>query len=201
VNRAPTGTLPGMQSLPGDVPAIRTERVELVSMSLAFMKALQAGDLEAAAREIGAALAPGMREDLANFLSYRIPDLEADPTAQRWLGRAIVLTHGDGRREVIGTIGFHAPPDETGRVEIGYRVEPGFRRRGIATECIRALLAWAEAQGIHRFRASVSPDNDASLAIIRSFGFHQVGVQMDEVDGEELVFHLDRPAADGASPA
>jgi ribosomal-protein-alanine N-acetyltransferase len=188
-----TGILAAMQHRPPDVPAIRTERVELVSMSLAFMQALVAGDLDAAAREIGADLPPGMREDLRNFLGYRIPALEADPASQPWLGRAIVLTHPDGRREVIGTIGFHAPPDEIGRVEIGYRVEAGYRRRGFATECVRALLAWAESQGIHRFRASVASGNVASLAIIRSFGFHQVGVQVDEIDGEELVFDLDRP--------
>ncbi len=182
-----------MQDHSSPVPTIRTERVELVSMSLAFMRSLVAGDEDAAARELGASLPSGMREDLANFLSYRIPDLEADPASQPWLGRAIVVTHPDGRREVIGTIGFHAPPDETGRVEIGYRVEAAYRRRGIATECIRALLAWAQARGTYRFRASVAPDNVASLAIIRAFGFEQVGVQMDEIDGEELVFHLDRP--------
>ena len=186
-----TGILPAMQPPSPDVPAIRTDRVELVSMSLPFMQALVAGDLDAAARELGAALPPGMREDLRNFLGYRIPVLEADPASRPWLGRAIVVTHPDGRREVIGTIGFHAPPDETGRVEIGYRVEAAFRRRGIASECIRALLAWAESQGIHRFRASVAPGNVASLAIIRSLGFHQVGVQVDEIDGEELVFELD----------
>jgi ribosomal-protein-alanine N-acetyltransferase len=182
---------------PQIVPAIRTRRVELVSMSLAFMQALLAGDLDAATREAGAALPPDLREQLRNFLAYRIPALETDPASRPWLGRTIVWTHPDGRREVIGTIGFHAPPDETGRVEIGYRVEPAYRRRGIATECVGALLAWAEQQGVHRFRASVSPGNDASLAVIRSFGFHQVGVQLDEIDGEELVFHLDRPPADG----
>lgn len=187
-----------MQQRSSDVSAIRTERVELVSMSLAFMRALAAGDLDAAAHEMGASLPEGMREDLRNFLAYRIPTLEADPASQAWLGRAIVWTHPDLRREVIGSIGFHAPPDATGRVEIGYRVEPAFRRRGIATECVGAMLAWAESQGIHRFRASVAPANDASLAIIRSFGSRQVGVQMDEIDGEELVFHLDRPS-DGVS--
>ncbi|MCJ7709712.1 MAG: GNAT family N-acetyltransferase, partial [Chloroflexi bacterium] len=174
-----------MQDHSSSVPAIRTERVDLVSMSLPFMQALVAGDEDAAAREMGAALPPGMREDLTHFLSYRIPALEADPASQPWLGRAMVATHPDGRRQVIGTIGFHAPPDETGRVEIGYRVEAAFRRRGIATECIVALLAWAQARGTYRFRASVAPDNVASLAIIRAFGFEQVGVQMDEIDGEE----------------
>jgi RimJ/RimL family protein N-acetyltransferase len=106
----------------------------------------------------------------------------------------MVWTHPNGRRETIGTIGFHGPPDEGGRVEIGYRVEPGFRRHGIATEAVRALLAWAEAQGIHRFRASVAPANDPSLAIIANLGFREVGTQMDEIDGLELVFELDRPA-------
>jgi RimJ/RimL family protein N-acetyltransferase len=187
-----------MQPRSPDVPAIRTERTELVSMSLPFMRALLAGDLDSAAREMGADLPPGMPEDLRNFLGYRIPTLEADPASRPWLGRAIVLTNPDGRREVIGTIGFHAPPGETGRVEIGYRVEAAFRRRGIATECIRALLAWAQSQGIHRFRASVAPGNVASLAIIRSLGFQRVGVQVDEIDGEELVFDLDRPPGEEA---
>lgn len=163
-------------------------------MSMAFMRALQAGDVAAASREIGAEVPADMPDDLRDFLAYRIPDLEADPSIQPWLGRAIVWTHPDGRREAIGTIGFHRPPDDDGRVEIGYRVEPGFRRRGIASEAVAALLAWAEAQGIHKFRASVAPGNVASLAIISGLGFREVGTQMDEIDGLELVFELDRPS-------
>jgi predicted acetyltransferase len=190
------GRLDPMESRQPIVASIRTERVELVSMSLAFMQALVAGDLDTATREMGADLPSDIAEDLHNFLSYRIPDLLADPSIQPWLGRGIIWGHTEGRRELIGTIGFHKGPDETGRVEIGYRIEPGFRRRGIATECVRALLAWAESQGVHRFRASVAPGNVASLAIIRSFGFHQVGIQMDEIDGEELVFDLDRPTGE-----
>jgi RimJ/RimL family protein N-acetyltransferase len=192
--KAAAGTLARMESRQPVVASIRTERVELVSMSLAFMHALVAGDLDTAAREMGADLPAGIAEDLHNFLNYRVPALEADPSRQPWLGRGIIWSHPSGRREFIGTIGFHNGPDETGRVEIGYRIEPAFRRRGIATECVRALLAWAETQGVHRFRASVAPANVASLAIIRSFGFHQAGVQMDEIDGEELVFLLDRPS-------
>ncbi len=190
-----TGILAAMPDRPSDPPSIPTERLELVSMSLEFMKALEAGESDEAARLMQAQLPDDMAEDLANFLRYRIPELERDPSIRPWLGRSMVWTHPDGRREVIGTIGFHAPPDGDGRVEIGYRVEPAWRRKGIATECARALLAWAESQGVHRFRASVAPDNTASLAVIDSFGFRRVGEQMDEVDGLELVFHLDRPAA------
>jgi ribosomal-protein-alanine N-acetyltransferase len=175
-----------------DVPPIRTARVELVSMSMPFMLMLYARDLDGAAAEIGATVPPGLRDQLDTFLQFRIADLELDPTAQPWLGRAIVMTDPEGTRRVIGTAGFHSPPDADGRVEIGYRVEPAYRRQGIASEVVRALFDWAAREhGVRKFRASVSPTNVPSLAIIRGFGFHQVGVQMDDVDGEELVFELD----------
>lgn len=160
-------------------------------MSLAFMRDLRAGDFEAASRELGAAVPRTLREDLDDFLGYRIPTLEADPSIQPWIGRVIVATLPDGRREAIGTIGFHAPPDASGRVEIGYSVEPSWRRLGVASECVDALLAWAVSQGVTRFRASVAPGNEPSLAIIRRLGFREVGSQIDEIDGLELVFELD----------
>jgi RimJ/RimL family protein N-acetyltransferase len=172
------------------VPSIRTERFELVSMSLAFMHHLVARDLAAAEAELDAVIPVDFPDRLDAFLQFRIADLSADPAAQPWLGRSIVLTEPDGLRLVIGSAGFHAPPGPDGRVEIGYRVEPGYRRQGVATEVARALFDWAHDNGVDRFRASVAPDNVASLAIIRGFGFQQVGVQIDDIDGEELVFHL-----------
>jgi RimJ/RimL family protein N-acetyltransferase len=175
-----------------DVPPIRTARFELVSMSLRFMRLLVARDLDAAAAEIGATVPPDLPDQLDHFLQFRIADLEVDPAAQPWLGRAIVLTEPDGTRRVIGSAGFHTPPGADGRVEVGYRVEPGFRRQGIASEVVRALFDWAAGErGVDRFRAAVAPDNVGSLAIIRGLGFRQTGVQIDDIDGEELVFELD----------
>jgi RimJ/RimL family protein N-acetyltransferase len=175
-----------------DVPPIPTTRFELVSMSMRFMSLLLARDLEGAADEIGASIPADMADRLDNFLQFRIADLEVDATAQPWLGRAIVLTEPDGARRAIGSAGFHAPPDVDGRVEVGYRVEPDYRRQGVASEVVRALFDWAGMEhGVTKFRASVSPDNVPSLAIIRGLGFRQVGVQMDDIDGEELVFELD----------
>jgi RimJ/RimL family protein N-acetyltransferase len=175
-----------------DVPPIRTARFELVSMSLRFMRLLVARDLDAAAAEIGATVPPDLPDQLDHFLQFRIADLEVDPAAQPWLGRAIVLTEPDGTRRVIGSAGFHTPPGADGRVEVGYRVEPEFRRRGIASEVVRALFDWAAGErGVDRFRAAVAPDNVGSLAIIRGLGFRQTGVQIDDIDGEELVFELD----------
>jgi hypothetical protein len=39
----------------------------------------------------------------------------------------------------------------------------------------------------------VGPWNTPSLGLIRGLGFKRVGVQIDEVDGKELVFELERP--------
>ena len=173
------------------VPPIPTARFELRSMSLAFMRAMVAWDLEAAQAEIGAIVPADLPETLDTFLQFRIADLSADPAAQPWLGRAIVLTEDDGTDRIIGSCGFHSPPEPDGRVEVGYRVEPTWRRRGVASEVVRALFDWAHAQGVDRFRASVAPDNVGSLAIITGLGFRQTGVQIDDIDGKELVFELD----------
>jgi len=174
-----------------NVPPIPTPRFELVSMSLRFMELLVARDLRAAETEIGAIVPVEMPDTLDNFLQFRISDLSVDPQAQPWLGRAIVLTESDGTRRIVGSCGFHTPPGPDGRVEVGYNIQPPYRRQGVATEVVHALFDWAHGHGVDRFRASVSPGNVGSLAIIRGLGFRQVGVQIDDIDGEELVFELD----------
>lgn len=157
-----------------------------------FMLMLVERDVAGAAAEIGAALPADLPDQLEHFLQYRIADLQRDPAAQPWLGRAIVLTEPNGSRRAIGTAGFHTPPDAEGRVEVGYRVEPAYRRQGVATEVVHALFDWAAREhGVTKFRAAVAPDNVPSLKIIRSLGFREVGVQIDDVDGKELVFELD----------
>jgi ribosomal-protein-alanine N-acetyltransferase len=79
-------------------------------------------------------------------------------------------------------------------VEVGYTVDPGHRRRGYATAILTALLERAAAEpAVRVVRASISPDNVASLATIAKFGFTRVGEQWDEEDGLELLF--ERPAA------
>ena len=173
------------------VPPIATPRYALVSMSVRFMRLLLARDLVPAATEIGAAVPSDLPDRLDGFLQFRLADLAEDPGAQPWLGRAIVAPEPGGAR-VIGSVGFHAPPDGAGLVEVGYHVEPEYRRRGVATEAVRALFDWASREhGVHRFRAAIALDNEASLAVVARLGFHQVGVQRDDVDGTELLFELD----------
>ena len=163
-------------------------------MTVPFMKALARDDVAGAATEIGASVPEDMPEYLGDFLRYRLAQLAVDPTIRQWLGRAMVTTADDGARHVIGSIGFHGAPDDQRRLEIGYKVEPSFRRQGIAREAVAAMFDWAyHEHGIRRFVASISPGNDASLGLAAGFGFEQVGEQMDEIDGLELVFETTWP--------
>jgi ribosomal-protein-alanine N-acetyltransferase len=90
--------------------------------------------------------------------------------------------------EMAGYANFHAPPEDRGWVEIGYQIRPEFRRRGYAFEAVIAMFLWAAERGVDRFRASVSPGNEPSLAMVRKMGFSRVGQQWDDVDGLEFVF-------------
>lgn len=114
--------------------------------------------------------------------------IAADPSAEPLLVRAIV----DRRTGVVvGHAGFHAAPDARGMVEIGYTVLEDYRRRGYATATVGFLLREAASRGARVVRASVSPKNEASLSVVRRLGFVQVGQQVDDEDGLELVFERD----------
>ena len=180
------------------VPSVRSERLELESMSVPFMQALVARDLAAAEREIGAHVPAWLPDQLDHFLQYRLAQLAVDPSIREWLGRAMVMTDDAARRRIVGTIGFHGPPDPQQRVEIGYSVDPVYRRQGLAREAVRAMFDWAAAtHGIRRFIASISPGNEPSLRLVQGFGFVQTGSQMDDIDGLELVFEADWPQMSG----
>jgi ribosomal-protein-alanine N-acetyltransferase len=171
------------------IPPIHSARLDLVSMSVEFMHASLTGDLVSASALVGAALPETWPGRSARTMRYRLDQLASDPSALPWLLRAVVLR--DPVRKVIGHIGFHAPPDDLRRVEVGYSIDAYHRRQGYATEAVQALFDWArQAHGVHHFKASIGPSNTASLALARKLGFTQTGSQWDEEDGEELVFEL-----------
>jgi [ribosomal protein S5]-alanine N-acetyltransferase len=158
---------------------ILTERSELVPLAPAILELIERGDAHGAARELDAEVPEGWTETIP--ARRRLEQLAADPSEQPWLVRAAVLR---ARRQVIGSVGFHGPPDARAHVEIGYDVVPAERRKGFAREAIAGLTAWAFASGKARVCvASVSPRNAASLALVQSLGFRQVGEQIDEEDG------------------
>lgn len=165
------------------------KQVRFVELSGAAMSALLAGSLSAASGMTGVALTRYFVTDKARWLwRYRLGQIAADPGHARWMTRQAVI--GDNEA-VVGHCGFHGPPDEVGMVEIGYSVAPEFRRQGYARAMLIELLRRAAADpAVTTVRATISPDNAASLATISGFGFVEVGEQWDEEDGRELIFEV-----------
>jgi ribosomal-protein-alanine N-acetyltransferase len=151
------------------------------------MAALADGDREGASAAAGLELPAFFTSTDCTWLwRLRLQQLAADPRRARWVARAAV-DRGTGR--VVGHAGFHGPPDATGMAEVGYAVDPLHRRRGYARAMVLELLRWARDEPqLATVRATISPDNVASLATIAGLGFVLVGQQDDEVDGLELVF-------------
>ncbi|WP_425314775.1 GNAT family N-acetyltransferase [Streptomyces ambofaciens] len=171
-------------------PLLRSpKRVRFVELAGGAMSALLAGDLSGAGREAGISLTEYFMTDSARWLwQFRLDQMAADPGHARWMVRQAVV--GDGGL-VVGHAGFHGPPDEAGMVEIGYSVAPDFRRQGYGRSALVELLRLAGAEPtVTTVRATIGPDNVASLATISGFGFVQVGEQWDEEDGLELVFEV-----------
>ncbi|MEV0702923.1 GNAT family N-acetyltransferase [Saccharopolyspora sp. NPDC050389] len=161
------------------------QRVRFVELAGRSMSALLAGDLPAA----GVALSEYFVTDRARWLwRMRLDQMAADPAQARWMVRFAVVG-ADG--SVVGHCGFHGPPDAAGMVEIGYSVAPEFRRRGYARAMLVELLRRAAADpAVETVRATIGPDNAASLATIAGFGFAEVGEQWDDEDGLEIIFEV-----------
>lgn len=174
--------------------AMRSERLDLPLLSLDQLDRLAAGDGASVGAELGAILPVPWLDEVRWLAGMRAQQLRLRPADAPWLLRAILLRMTEGAPHAIGYLNFHAGPDERGMVEVGYTLLPEARGQGYAIEAVRAAFDWASSvHGIHRFRASVTPDNERSLNLINKLGFHQTGEQWDAEDGLELVFELERP--------
>lgn len=156
----------------------------LVPLPIGALRALLDGNLESASTITGLSLTPYFVEHRWLW-DIRVPQIEQDPTAADWIARAAV----DGEM-VVGHVGFHGPPDTHGMVEVAYSVDPAHRRRGYGRAMLAAALAWARAERVLIVRATIGPENVASLATVARFPFALVGEQWDEEDGRELVYEL-----------
>ena len=139
--------------------SIATPRLKLLPLTPSLLRAVAGGDLAQVERQLGAPVGKGWEEGVPAKL--RLEQLAADPSEQPWLVRAMIASTP---RQVVGCVGFHAPPNDEGRVEIGYDIVVSERRKGYAREGIRALLDWAWATGrVRMCVASVSPETRPPL--------------------------------------
>jgi len=173
---------------------VLTERLALVSLPEGAMRDLVAGRTASTERRLRIRLPDDFAQRAHGLLQVRLRDVARDRGARPWLLRLIALRDGDPRT-AVGLIGFHGRADERGRAEVGYEIFEPFRRQRYAREAVAGLLGWATRRyGVRTFLAAIAPDNEPSMRLVLGMGFKQVGVQVDEEDGLELVYELDRSA-------
>jgi ribosomal-protein-alanine N-acetyltransferase len=162
---------------------------QLIQVPLPVLEALANGDLESAN-----SLSPHdhtpylISKECRGVWGMRRDQVTADPGDGVWVTRLLVDTETGG---IVGRAGFHGPPDQVGMLEVGYAIDPLFRRQGHARAALKILLEVAAGDSrVNVVRASVRPDNLASRALIDQYGFHVVGEQWDDEDGLEVILEV-----------
>ncbi len=164
-------------------------RVRIVHLTPEALAALAAGDLAAAKELTGLPLTPDtVSDDRIGVWRRRAVQVVETPAALPWVTGVLV---DDETGAVVGGAGFHAAPDADGMVEVGYGIDPAYRRRGYARAALLLMIDRARSDpSVHVFRVTVSPDNAASLGLVAQLPFVEVGEQWDDEDGLETIFEL-----------
>jgi RimJ/RimL family protein N-acetyltransferase len=163
--------------------------VRIIHLNGPAFRALAQGDLAAAEAVSPVALSTYLAGTECHGLwRMRSEQFEQDPASAAWVTG---IVWDERQCLAVGAAGFHGPPDSSGMVEIGYRIDPVHRRRGYARAALEALLARASREpGVRRVRVSIRPDNLPSSRLALQYDFRQIGEQWDDEDGLELVYEL-----------
>lgn len=166
------------------------QHVRIVHLTAPVFRALVSGDLGAANAVSPVPLSAYFAgPEWRRAWQRRSKQVEEDPASAAWVTGVI----WDEQQQVaVGRAGYHGPPDPSGMVEIGYAVDPTYRRRGYAPAALEALLHRAAREPqVHTVRVTISPDNVASHQLASQYGFTEVGEQWDDEDGLEIIYEVD----------
>ena len=186
--------------------ALRTPRLVLFPATTEVLQA-ELASAEALGRTLGV--------DVPTSWPPELYDADAVRWAIRWLA-----DHGDeadwclyyvaamptettsDRPALVGVAGYKGSPDVAGVVEIGYGVVPEQRRRGFASEAVRALVARAFADPrVTAVTAQTLAGLDASIGVLRGTGFAYDGRGNDPHEPTAIRFTLSREGYAESPPA
>ena len=164
--------------------------MRIVQLSPGALAALAEADLASADALSSVPLTPWLvSPEAIGTWRMRAAQVEDTPEDLDWVTGVL---WSETEQVAVGKAGFHAAPDEDGRVEVGYAVDPAYRRRGYARAALLTMLDRATADpAVRTLRAAVSPHNVASLGLIAQLPFVEVGEQWDDEDGLETIYELD----------
>jgi RimJ/RimL family protein N-acetyltransferase len=160
---------------------ISTSQLNLIPASVSMLEAELASPAELAAllaATVPDGWPPGEYDHSA--ISYFLDRVRENPEAASWYCWYALLRSNEGRI-LVGAAGFFGPPDENGRVEIGYSVVSSFAGQGYATEMVQALVQYAVDSGrVKQMIAHTSRDNIGSIRVLEKAGFVFIGAGQEE---------------------
>ena len=164
-----------------------TPRLQLVSPTTELLAA-EIGSTRALSRKLVARVPadwpPTFLEGVAPLF---LDQLHHHPDHDVWLGWYWIKRSCEREAATLIALGgFKGPPDEQGRVEVGYSVLSRWRGQGYASEGVQGLVSWAMQQpGVREVVARVERENPASMRVLEKCGLERVGEQ-----GSEVLFSL-----------
>lgn len=173
-------------------------RVRIVHLTAPVFLALANGDLATADAASPVRLSECFAaSEWRGVWKMRLKQVEENPASAAWVTGVI---WDEVQQVAVGRAGYHGPPDSSGMVEIGYAVDPAYRRRGYARAALEALLQRAAREPqVRTVRVTISPDNVASYRLASQYGFTEVGEQWDDEDGLEIIYEVDAKRRDTAA--
>lgn len=162
---------------------------QLVQIPLPVIDALGDGDLNSARSLFTQALTPYLvGDECRSVWRRRSAQIKDDPQDALWVTRLVIDSETGA---VLGRAGYHGQPNHDGMVEVGYAIDPLYRRQGHARAALKILLdVGANNPHVKVVRATVRPDNLPSKKLLDQCGFREVGEQWDEEDGLEIILEV-----------
>jgi acetyl coenzyme A synthetase (ADP forming)-like protein len=139
------------------------------------------------------ALVQGLSSESSYYRFFRVkkelePEEVRDFTHLDYERRMAFIAIHNG--ELIGVGRYDASKKNPTVAEVAFAVADDHQSRGIGTQLLRRVTAYAQLHGITAFRAFVLADNHAMMRVFRNAGFHM------ERDLEEGVYHVEFPTED-----
>lgn len=116
-----------------------------------------------------------------------LEELQAETTAREGLCWAVTIKPQDA---VVGLFGFHHWNHYHRRAEVGYDLARRYWGQRIASEALRAMLAFGFGKlNLHRIYARTIADNHESVRLLERLGFRREGTQRESSWEDDGSYH------------
>jgi phosphinothricin acetyltransferase len=137
--------------------------------------------------------APAIAEFYNQGIADRVATFETEPRAasqiSEWFRPGVLIVVGEADPDIVAfaaSFPYSARPCYAGIEEYSVYVARKHRGKGAGSAVLSALIDSARSAGLHKITSRIFPENLASRALMKRFGFSEIGVHRrhGKLDGE-----------------